>query len=185
MKSKFLLLIVPLLVTSQIVAAQNLPFVGGDVPNRYGPYMAEVDVLEVIRGDLIRVRDEVSTYEFHLMNIITPVYNYPGMCNQAYGKEAKEYLKNKIEGKRLKVHLFPPYHPDGRGIVYLNGVDINMELIEEGLAWPGRSIGVDHYYEIKKAFELFKHRGVRIFSDPDPINPNRFINNEQDRVCVQ
>ncbi|AHF02308.1 hypothetical protein THIAE_06255 [Thiomicrospira aerophila AL3] len=184
MKFRFLVLIVPLLVTSQLVAAQKLPF-GGEVTNRYGPSTSEVDVLEVIRGDLIRVRGEVRTYELHLMNIMTPAYNYPDICNQAYGKEAKEYLKNRIDGKRITVREYPPYYPETRGVVYLNGVDINMELIEEGLAWPGRPIGMTHYYEIKEAFDRFKHRGVRVFSEPDPVHPHKFINNESDRKCVK
>jgi micrococcal nuclease len=57
---------------------------------------------------------------------------FPG---QPYGKEAEAYLKQLVEGQRVKVEI---YHMDRYkrllSTIFVDGKDINLAMIEAGLA---------------------------------------------------
>jgi micrococcal nuclease len=57
---------------------------------------------------------------------------YPG---QPHGKEAEAYLRQLVEGKRLKVEIYQvDQYKRLLSTIFLDGKDINLAMIEVGLA---------------------------------------------------
>ena len=92
---------------------------------------------------------------------------------QEYGKEATEYLNRRIYGKTVKVE-WEKRDRYGRllGIVWLDGSDINLEMVATGNAW--------HYsYHDKTPAYIAAEKSARadkrgLWSRPNPENPYDF-----------
>lgn len=98
-------------------------------------------VLWVSDGDTIQVeRQGIVTQgietEVRLMGIDAPeTSKKTGERDQPYGQVAKKHLTSLIYGKMvdIKVHGFDRYNRL-LGVVYLEGRNINLEMVESGLA---------------------------------------------------
>ena len=90
-------------------------------------------VIDVLDGDTVKLRSDWHVYKIRLTGIDAPEKQ------QAYGVQSKIYLEHLIADKdvSIKVSSCDQY---GRyvGKIYLNGKDINGEMIRSGYAW--------HYY---------------------------------------
>jgi endonuclease YncB( thermonuclease family) len=70
---------------------------------------------------------------------------FPG---QPYGKEAEAYLKQLIEGKRVKVEIYTvDRYKRLLSTIFLDGKDINLAMIEAGLAEVYRGPESDNPYK--------------------------------------
>ena len=92
-------------------------------------HVADGDTLTVITANQTKLRIRM----FGIDTPETPKGNkFPG---QPYGKEAEAYLKQLVEGKRVKVEI---YQVDRckrlLSTIFLDGKDINLAMIEAGLA---------------------------------------------------
>ena len=119
------------------------------------------EVLEVKDGDSIIL----SNYEeIRLAHIDAPEYN------QLWGVKATEFVTNLCLRKEVKLKR---YGKDkyGRTIaeVYENVINVNHELVREGLAWHYRRYSNDRYYQQLELEARAKKRGL--WSDPDPKAP--------------
>ena len=98
-------------------------------------------ISRVIDADTVVLKsDQGINYKIRLLGIDAPE------INQVYGKEATRYLSNKVLGKNLKVlgKNKDRYHRL-LGKLILNGNDINLDLVKNGMAW--------HYKLYKKSQE--------------------------------
>lgn len=90
--------------------------------------------VEVIDGDTISIRDDAGNiHRIRLYGIDAPEKR------QSYGIVAELYLAIKISGRTLQV-MSDGNDRYGRmiGIVTLDGQNINVELVKNGLAWHYR-----------------------------------------------
>jgi micrococcal nuclease len=92
-------------------------------------HVADGDTLTVITANQTKLRIRM----FGIDAPETPKGNkFPG---QPYGKEAEAYLKQLVEGKRVKVEIYQvDRYKRLLSTVFLDGKDINLAMIEAGLA---------------------------------------------------
>lgn len=90
-------------------------------------------VIDVLDGDTVKLRSDWHIYKIRLAGIDAPEKQ------QAYGVQSKIYLDHLIADKDVSIKVLS-CDQYGRyvGKIYLNGKDINGEMIRSGYAW--------HYY---------------------------------------
>lgn len=90
-------------------------------------------VIDVLDGDTVKLRSDWHIYKIRLAGIDAPEKQ------QAYGVQSKIYLERLIADKDVSIKVLS-CDQYGRyvGKIYLNGKDINGEMIRSGYAW--------HYY---------------------------------------
>lgn len=90
-------------------------------------------VIDVLDGDTVKLRSDWHIYKIRLAGIDAPEKQ------QAYGVQSKIYLEHLIADKDVSIKVLS-CDQYGRyvGKIYLNGKDINGEMIRSGYAW--------HYY---------------------------------------
>ena len=127
----------------------------------------EGKVTRVADGDTIRVTDGERRYQVRLERIDAPE------SRQDYGYEATVYLDKRIGGKTVKVE-WQKKDPYGRilGIVYLDGVDINLEMVATGNAWHYAYF--DNTPEYTEAEKSARAARLGLWSGDSPINPYDF-----------
>jgi micrococcal nuclease len=95
------------------------------------PEVLEGTVVRVMDGDTIEVLDDrKDPLRVRLLGIDAPESRQP------FGKVARQVLRDRVILQRVKV-LVQDRDRYGRllGKVTLEGIDINLELVREGLAW--------------------------------------------------
>ncbi|MBQ4385678.1 MAG: thermonuclease family protein [Kiritimatiellae bacterium] len=130
----------------------------------------EGEVTRVSDGDTIWVKgsgEQGKGVKVRLDRIDAPE------SKQDYGFEAKEYLNGRIGGKTVKVE-WQKKDPYGRilGIVYLDGVDINLEMVATGNAWHYAYF--DNTPEYTEAEKSARAARLGLWSGDSPINPYDF-----------
>ena len=92
---------------------------------------------------------------------------------QDYGFEAKEYLNGRIGGKTVKVE-WEKKDQFGRilGIVYIDGTDINLEMVATGNAWHYAHF--DQTPEYAEAEKSARAARIGLWAGESPINPYDF-----------
>jgi micrococcal nuclease len=124
----------------------------------------EGKVVGITDGDTIKVIKDGIQVKVRLAAIDTPEKGQP------YGQAAKKFTADLVAGKIVKVW---PTDTDryGRTIafVFVDGVDLNKELLKAGLAW--------HYKQYSRDPELAKLefearvKKVGLWKEPDQIAP--------------
>ncbi|MBQ4385371.1 MAG: thermonuclease family protein [Kiritimatiellae bacterium] len=132
-----------------------------------GAATLEGKVTRVADGDTIRVTDGERRYQVRLERIDAPE------LRQDYGYEATVYLDKRIGGKTVKVE-WQKKDPYGRilGIVYLDGVDINLEMVATGNAWHYAHF--DNTPEYAEAEKSARAARLGLWSGESPISPYDF-----------
>ena len=126
-------------------------------------------VVGVSDGDTITVLDDLDHGRFKI--------RFHGIdCpekNQDFGNAAKRYLSSLIFGKTVTVR-FKEIDRYGRivGKVYLNGVDVNLQMLQAGLAWHYKRY--DSSQEYAEAEAKAKESGVGLWQQPNPTPPWEF-----------
>lgn len=109
-------------------------------------------VVKVIDGDTIRVLDSAKQeYKIRLYGIDAPEKK------QAFGNKAREYLASLIAGKEVKVLVKDKdRYQRNIGLVELNGMDINKEMVKNGYAHAYTEYSEDYISEEAdaRAFKL-------------------------------
>lgn len=93
-------------------------------------------VTKVYDGDTVKL---LSGVKVRLLGIDAPEIHHPDVPVQKYGYESYHYLKRRILGKTCKIeyNTGEKYDKYGRllAYIYLDGVFLNGELVEKGLAY--------------------------------------------------
>ena len=130
----------------------------------------EGEVTRVADGDTIWVKgsgEQGKGVKVRLDRIDAPE------SKQDYGFEAKEYLNGRIGGKTVKVE-WEKKDQFGRilGIVYIDGTDINLEMVATGNAWHYAHF--DQTPEYAEAEKSARAARLGLWADESPINPYDF-----------
>jgi micrococcal nuclease len=96
--------------------------------------------------------------------------------NQSYGKEAREYMKERVEGKTVEIQ--PIYRDSGQrlvAIVRVEGEVLNRSLVEYGYAWiVPRECTSSECGEWKDLGREAKRRKTGLWANPNPVPPWTF-----------
>lgn len=121
-----------------------------------------VKVVKISDGDTITVLNGKEQTKVRLYGIDAPELKQP------YGKKSKQFLANLIAGEVVEVE------ENGKdrykrtiGTIYLNGADINAQMVENGYAWAYRKFSKKYTPQESKA----KKQGLGLWRDKEPIPP--------------
>lgn len=121
-------------------------------------------VVAILDGDTIDVLVDQRPVRVRLAQIDAPEKR------QAFGTRSRQMLAGLVFRKTARVT------EEGRdrygrviGTVFVGGVDVNAQMVREGMAWVYRRYSTD-----KMLYDLEKHaveRRLGLWADPDPIAP--------------
>ncbi len=97
---------------------------------------AQYTVVRVIDGDTVVLRGNHDIVRLDLAYVDAPeLGTCPVFPCQPFAREARRFLENKLLGKKVSVVMrSSSSNEKARGILFVNGEDMNMELIKAGLA---------------------------------------------------
>ncbi|WP_238386986.1 MULTISPECIES: thermonuclease family protein [unclassified Campylobacter] len=123
-------------------------------------------VIKVIDGDTIDVLDLNQTkHRIRLYGIDAPEKK------QSYGNKAREFLASLIAGKEVKVLIKDKdKYQRNIGLILLDGMDINKEMVKNGYAWAYIEYSKDYATEEVDA-KTFK---LGLWADKNSIKPSEF-----------
>ena len=142
----------------------------------YGDFNAQV--VRIVDGDTIQVIDSNGIkFKIRLLGIDTPE------LKQRFGYESSLSLKKIIDGKAViiisKTEKNKPYTL-GRykriiGKIILNGKDINLEMVQKGMAWHYKkyikSQNVEDRQSYNNAEQDARLNKIGLWSDVNPVAP--------------
>jgi endonuclease YncB( thermonuclease family) len=103
-------------------------------------------------------------HRIRLSDIDTPERKQP------FGTKAKEALSELAFGKQARVvEITVDRYGRIVGRVYVNGTDVNRELVAQGYAWVYRKYSNDA--ELLGLEAEAKQKGLGLWADPNPISP--------------
>ena len=119
-------------------------------------------VVSIHDGDTITILQNKRQIKVRLFGIDAPELKQP------YGKKSKQFLANLIAGEVVEVE------ENGKdrykrtiGTFYLNGKDINAQMVENGYAWAYRKFSKKYTAQESKA----RKQGLGLWRDKEPISP--------------
>lgn len=131
-------------------------------------------VVGVYDGDTITVLDDTNTqHKIRLAGIDAPERK------QAFGNSSKKMLSNLVFGKTVNVN-WNKRDRYGRpvGKIMIEGVDVNLEQIKDGLAWFFRKYQNELSPEDRLIYlhaeEYAKENRLGLWVYPDPVPPWEF-----------
>lgn len=132
----------------------------------------EGKVVSVMDGDTVRILVGSKQIKVRLFGIDAPEKK------QAFGNQAEKELKALVWKKEVKV-VVKDIDQYGRtvGILFLNDVEINLEMVKRGMAWVYREFNNDKkYLEME---EIARRSELGLWKDKNPIPPWQFRKNEK------
>ena len=119
-------------------------------------------VVKISDGDTITILQDKQQIKVRLFGIDAPELKQP------YGKKSKQFLANLIAGEVVEVE------ENGKdrykrtiGTIYLNGADINAQMVENGYAWAYRKFSKKYTAHESKA----KSQRIGLWRDKEPTPP--------------
>ena len=119
-------------------------------------------VIKISDGDTITVLSGKEQTKIRLYGIDAPEKK------QDYGQKSKQFLASLIAGQMVEVE------PKGKdrykrtlGTIYLNGKDINAQMVANGYAWAYRKFSKKYTAQEGKA----KKQGLGLWRDKEPTPP--------------
>jgi len=134
------------------------------------PARAEVRgrVVKVADGDTLTILDAANAqHKIRLYGIDAPE------SRQAFGQKSKQHLSSLVFGKDVRV-TYRSRDKYGRilGTIYVDGLDVNLEMIRAGLAWHYKRYDKNPAYAAAESEARSAKRGL--WSDPNPTPPEQF-----------
>lgn len=123
-------------------------------------------VVGISDGDTITCLAGKTPHRIRLAGIDAPE------SRQAYGQRAKQALSDRIYRRDVQVRISGTDRY-GRlvGTVYLNGHDINRQMVADGYAWVYRRYAAAGYLAAEAAARRQKQG---LWQDADPVYPQHF-----------
>lgn len=130
-------------------------------------------VIRVADGDTITIKTYNGKEKIRFAQIDAPETSHFGKKSQPYGKEAGLYLRQRVMNKNVRVDV-EAVDQYGRnvGTVYLEGNNINRELVENGFAWIYRQYA--HDTELLNLEKVARARKIGLWGLDNPIYPPDF-----------
>jgi micrococcal nuclease len=147
------------------------------VPSHAAIRSVEGKVTRVDDGDIITVVAEGSSnLEVRLYGIDAPEIRRDREPGQPYGDMAKQTLTTMILGKTVTLEIWD-IDVDKRmlGIVYLDGRNINKEMLLMGMAWVTHAhISTPHTHDFFQAEQRARETKRGLWKDDHPVPPWKF-----------
>lgn len=126
--------------------------------------LLEGTIIAVSDGDSVTFLDEDNKkVKIRLYGIDAPE------IKQKYGREAKNYLSERILYKKVKIQEYGlDRYKRLLGVIYLDKSNINEEMIIEGWAWQYHFNKDEKYAQMMKEAQLKKKN---LWKDSNPIDP--------------
>ena len=119
-------------------------------------------VISIHDGDTITVLQDKRQIKVRLFGIDAPELKQP------YGKKSKQFLANLIAGEIVEVEESgKDRYKRAIGTIYLNGADINAQMVANGYAWAYRKFSKKYTPQESKA----KSQKLGLWRDKEPIPP--------------
>ena len=131
-------------------------------------------VVKVSDGDTINVQDALGTkVKVRLYGIDAPETDKPNKPGQPYGESAWKDLNGKVFRKQVKLDVMDiDKYKRLVCIVYLNGKNINQEMVAEGLAWVYRKyLDRPHASEYIALEKQARSKGLGMWQQSNPEPP--------------
>ena len=138
--------------------------------NTYADFSGKV--YSVTDGDTITVISNNQKQIVRLENIDAPETSHPNSSvpTQPYGQASRQFLNNLVYGKVVYVKSNKmDLYKRNIGTVYIGNLNVNLNLVENGLAWYSREYGNDQSYV--DAENRAKYRKLGLWNDKNPIYP--------------
>jgi len=137
-------MLIPLLILAGFYLYYKSPLRQVKFPPTVPPQVSSHDqphcnVLRIVDGDTFVCRfPDGKEEKIRLIGVNTPETSHQKKGVEYYGKEAKEFTKNTLSGKRVKLELdMQPRDRYGRLLAYVyleDGTMLNALLVQEGYA---------------------------------------------------
>ncbi len=127
-------------------------------------------VTRVYAGDTVKAEGHDGEMEVRLVGIDAPETSKKGREGQPYSQQAKKYLAGLVLNKVVDIKGFGSDRYDRLlGVIHLNGKNINLEMVKQGLAEvyrgrPPKGFDLDPYHDAEKEAREAK-RGAWIQGD--------------------
>ena len=119
-------------------------------------------VVSIHDGDTITVLQGKQQIKVRLFGIDAPELKQP------HGKKSKQFLSNLIAGKNVEVdENGKDRYKRTIGTIYLNGTDINAQMVANGYAWAYRKFSKKYTAQESKA----KSQKLGLWRDKEPTPP--------------
>jgi micrococcal nuclease len=131
------------------------------------------EVIRVIDGDTIVVQKEEQQYKVRMIGIDTPESVHPSKPVEYFGIEAANKLKELIEEKNVILKLDETQDDIDRygrllRYVYLDNIDINLEMIKQGYAFEYTyRVPYEKQEEYKQAENFAKENELGLWKSQD------------------
>ena len=124
-------------------------------------------VVKVSDGDTVHLLVGNEKSKIRLDRIDAPE------SKQEYGKEAAKYLADLILGKTVTV-VYDKNDRYGRmlGIIFMDGLEINLEMVATGNAWHYRQF--DKTIAYCDAERMAREKELGLWANPSPICPQEW-----------
>lgn len=122
-------------------------------------------IVRVSDGDTVVLLDSTNTqHKIRLDGIDCPEKGQP------FGRKATDFVKQLTTGKEIVVE----WEKKDRykrilGVVYADGLNVNKELLKNGLAWHYKHFNQDK--ELAELEQQAKDKKLNIWSEKNPIEP--------------
>jgi endonuclease YncB( thermonuclease family) len=170
-------------VNSEIVELANQPKQSTQSPQipSAKTQFSNTKTLKIIEGKVIRVADgdtiTVKSYQgkekIRFAQIDAPETSHFGSTSQPFGKESAAFLRALVSGKNVRVDV-ETVDQYGRnvGTVFVNGVNVNREMVKNGYAWVYRQYAHDNtLIDLEKSARA---RRIGLWMLDNPIYPPDF-----------
>jgi micrococcal nuclease len=142
-------------------------------------------VIRTVEGTVMRVSDgdsvivetaEETKLRTRLYGIDAPEIRYGKKVGQPFGEDAKQALSKMILGKKVRLEIIDiDRYRRMVGIVYLDGKNINEEMVRLGLAWAYRRyLDAPYASEFIGAEKEAREKGLGLWQEPNPMPPWEF-----------
>ena len=134
------------------------------VNSLYCEVIKDLKVKWVVDGDTVHATKEGKLYKIRLTEIDAPERDQP------YGGESTQLLKQLLEDGYFDVDISGiDIYERHLGRLYDNGVDINREMVEQGLAWVYDKYVTDKSFYENQSSAQKNNRGL--WQNPESIAP--------------
>ena len=134
------------------------------VNSLYCEVIKDLKVKWVVDGDTVHATKEGKLYKIRLTEIDAPERDQP------YGSESTQLLKQLLEDGYFDVDISGiDIYERHLGRLYDNGVDINREMVEQGLAWVYDKYVTDKSFYENQSSAQKNNRGL--WQNPESIAP--------------
>jgi micrococcal nuclease len=130
-------------------------------------------VIRVADGDTITIKSYFGKEKIRFAQIDAPETSHFGSTPQPFGKESAAFLRSLVSGKNVHVDV-EAVDQYGRnvGTVFVDGVNVNREMVKNGYAWVYRQYAHD-----EALMDLEKNaraRRIGLWMLDNPIYPPDF-----------